>query len=138
MGDAVRSLTFKAFSPGKYPNPALQGHYRIIQAMALEEDLPEDQEDTTVPKYSKIHERVGPSALEWLDVLDREAPVGRVEAPKKRKAVTNGKEGGSVERKVKREKKAVEPPSVDKIESLYEQGNLMTVISPSLPDLLVS
>ena len=41
------------FDPSKYPNPALQWHYKILQAMALEEELPEVPEDHTVPKYSK-------------------------------------------------------------------------------------
>ena len=128
MGEVVRSLTLKAFNPEKYPNPALQWHYRILQAIALEEELPEKAEDKTLPKYSTIHKRVGPLAMEWGEVLDNDVPAGRaMEAPKKRKAVTNGKEDG--EKKIKREKKEVGGASDDKIESLYEQGNLMTVFS---------
>ena len=42
------------YDPSKYPNPALQWHYRILQAMALEEDLPEKPEDKTIPKYKQI------------------------------------------------------------------------------------
>ena len=42
------------YDPSKYPNPALQWHYRILQAMALEEDLPEQPEDKTIPKYKQI------------------------------------------------------------------------------------
>ncbi|KAI4146871.1 MAG: hypothetical protein L6R39_003307, partial [Caloplaca ligustica] len=37
------------YDPAKYPNPALQWHYRILQAMALDEELPEKAEDKTVP-----------------------------------------------------------------------------------------
>ena len=33
---------------------ALQWHYRILQAMALGEDIPEQPEDKTVPKYKQI------------------------------------------------------------------------------------
>ena len=33
---------------------ALQWHYRILQAMALEEDLPEKPDDKTIPKYKQI------------------------------------------------------------------------------------
>ncbi len=33
---------------------ALQWHYRILQALALEEDLPEKPEDKTIPKYRQI------------------------------------------------------------------------------------
>lgn len=129
MGEIVRAVTFKTFNPAKYPNPQLQWHYRILQAMALEEELPEQPEDKTVPKYNTLHKRVGSLAVEWGELLDTEVPAGRaaaVEPVKKRKAVTNGREDGE-EKKIKREKKNVEAASTDKIESLYEQGNLMTV-----------
>lgn len=33
---------------------ALQWHYRILQALALDEDLPEKPEDKTLPKYKQI------------------------------------------------------------------------------------
>lgn len=59
------------YDPLKYPNPckssgvflriiyslsyaALQWHYRILQALALDEDLPEKPEDKTIPKYRQI------------------------------------------------------------------------------------
>lgn len=42
------------YDPGKYPNPSLQWHYKILQAIALEEELPETPEDKTVPKYRQI------------------------------------------------------------------------------------
>lgn len=53
------------YDPAKYPNPALQWHYRILQAMALDEELPEKAEDRTLPKYRQIDKRVGEYALEW-------------------------------------------------------------------------
>ncbi|KAL8646476.1 MAG: hypothetical protein Q9210_006122, partial [Variospora velana] len=53
------------YDPAKYPNPALQWHYRILQALALDEELPEKAEDRTVPKYRQIDKRVGEYALEW-------------------------------------------------------------------------
>jgi hypothetical protein len=33
---------------------ALQWHYRILQALALDEDLPDKPEDKTIPKYRQI------------------------------------------------------------------------------------
>lgn len=33
---------------------ALQWFYRILQAMALEEDIPEKPDDKTIPKYRQI------------------------------------------------------------------------------------
>src|SRR5436190_10810332 len=107
MGEVVRSITLKSFDPAKYPNPALQWHYRILQAVALEEELPEKPEDKTLPKYNSIHKRVGPLALEWGELLDKDVSGAQpVENTKKRKAVTNSKEADA--KKVKREKKEVE------------------------------
>lgn len=43
----------------KYPNPSLQWFFRILQALALEEDLPEQPEDKTLPRWKQIHKRAG-------------------------------------------------------------------------------
>ena len=43
------------YDPSKYPNPYLQWHYRVLQAMALNEDMPETPEDKTIPRYKQIH-----------------------------------------------------------------------------------
>jgi len=72
MGEVVRSVTLKSFNPAKYPNPALQWHYRILQAIALEEELPEQPEDKTIPKYNAIHKRTGPLALESGELRDQD------------------------------------------------------------------
>ncbi|KAI4247329.1 MAG: hypothetical protein L6R42_009671, partial [Xanthoria sp. 1 TBL-2021] len=53
------------YDPSKYPNPSLQWHYRILQAMALGEDLPEMPEDKTVPRYRQIDKRAGEYVLDW-------------------------------------------------------------------------
>ena len=58
------------YIPAKYPNPgmffvvctgihinsrlALQWHYRVLQAMALEDEAPTQPEDKTMPKYKQI------------------------------------------------------------------------------------
>lgn len=67
MRDVIQQLQLpKAkYDCGKYPNPSLQWHYRILQAMALEEDLPEMAEDRTVPRYRQIDKRAGPYVLDW-------------------------------------------------------------------------
>ena len=53
------------YDPSRYPNPALQWHYRILQALALDEDLPEKSEDKTTPKYKQIDKRVGHEVTQW-------------------------------------------------------------------------
>lgn len=42
------------YDPARYPNPSLQWHYKILQAIALDEELPEAAEDKTVPRYRQI------------------------------------------------------------------------------------
>lgn len=56
MRDVMQQLQLPGgrYDPSKYPNPALQWHYRILQALALEEDVPQQPDDKTVPKYRQI------------------------------------------------------------------------------------
>ena len=58
------------YDPSKYANPSLQWHYRILQALALDEDLPAKPEDKTIPKYKQIDKRIGNEAITWGKVLD--------------------------------------------------------------------
>ena len=128
MRKIVTALKSEEFDPTKFPNPALQQHYTAVQSQALDGDAVV-VEDKAQPNYPEIHERVGDLAIEWAGELDREAPAGRIETtPKKRKAIAaNGGNGDGETTKIKRERKSVEPVSNDRIESLYEQGNLNTV-----------
>jgi ATP-dependent DNA helicase 2 subunit 1 len=61
------------YNPTKYPNPSLQWHYRILQAMALEEEEPEALDDPTIPKYKAIAKRVGGHIEEWAEAVTAEA-----------------------------------------------------------------
>jgi ATP-dependent DNA helicase 2 subunit 1 len=61
-----------AYDPFKYPNPSLQWFYKILQALALEEDLPEQPDDKTMPKFKQIHKRAGGYVVEWGAILDGE------------------------------------------------------------------
>ncbi|EQC53076.1 Ku domain-containing protein Pku70 [Schizosaccharomyces japonicus yFS275] len=56
----VRGIELRSFYPGKYSNIALQWHYTILQALALDEPVPSQLVDTTLPKYAAIEKRVGP------------------------------------------------------------------------------
>ncbi|KAL4870387.1 hypothetical protein BDV12DRAFT_166268 [Aspergillus spectabilis] len=60
------------YEPQKYPNPSLQWHYRILQALALDEDVPEKPDDKTLPKYRQIDKRAGDYVLSWSDELDKQ------------------------------------------------------------------
>ncbi|KAK9471151.1 SPOC like C-terminal domain-containing protein [Dipodascopsis tothii] len=60
----------KGYQPERYPNPALQWHYRILQALALDEDLPAEPEDFTLPKYKSIYNRTHEAVLDWREAID--------------------------------------------------------------------
>ena len=100
------SLPKGTYDPGKYPNPALQWHYRILQALALDEDLPEKGEDKTKPKYKQIDKRVGNEVTEWGVELEnahrkhqaQDSNAGAGSLTKKRAA--NG-ESGAAAKKIK-------------------------------------
>jgi ATP-dependent DNA helicase 2 subunit 1 len=84
------------YDPRKYPNPALQWFFRILQALALEEDLPEQPEDKTLPKWRQIHKRVGGYVVEWGEEL--EAAFSEWEAANKsniRPTATGGAKRGA-------------------------------------------
>ncbi|KAM3416762.1 ATP-dependent DNA helicase II subunit 1 [Cercospora zeina] len=74
--DAMRTIIQQlqlpkaVYDPLKYPNPALQWFFRILQAMALDEDLPEHPNDKTLPRYRQIHKRAGGYVIEWGEKLD--------------------------------------------------------------------
>jgi len=55
------------YDPAKYPNPDLQWFYRILQAMALEEELPEKADDKTVPRFKQIDKRCGEYIQDYAD-----------------------------------------------------------------------
>ncbi|GAM87328.1 hypothetical protein ANO11243_053510 [Dothideomycetidae sp. 11243] len=58
------------YDPQRYPNPALQWFYRILQALALEEELPEKPEDKTLPRYRQIDKRAGQYVIDWGQELE--------------------------------------------------------------------
>lgn len=68
----VQHLQLKnaVYDPSKYPNPSLQWFFKILQALALGEDLPEKAEDKTLPRWRQIHKSVGEYVVEWGQVLD--------------------------------------------------------------------
>ena len=58
------------YDHSRYPNPSLQWHYRILQALALDEDLPAQPEDKTLPKYRQIDKRAGDYVIDWGKELE--------------------------------------------------------------------
>lgn len=65
----ARLLMPNGFESQRYPNPRLQWHYKVVRAMALQEEVPTVPEDKTTPKYRSIDTRVGNYIEEWNQVL---------------------------------------------------------------------
>lgn len=88
------------FNPLKYPNPALQWHYKILQALALEEEVPEKAEDATMPKFKAISKRAGGYFEDWAATLKGDAK----EAMESRAVKRDGDDdGGKPAKRVKTE-----------------------------------
>ncbi|PHH73728.1 hypothetical protein CDD82_5307 [Ophiocordyceps australis] len=89
------------YNPAKYANPALQWHYRILQAMALEDEVPSKAEDATEPKYKAISKRAGGYLEEWTQRLKEETRLILNSRELKREV----DEGESSERPAKQKKR---------------------------------
>ncbi|KAF2232645.1 putative DSB repair complex subunit Ku70 [Viridothelium virens] len=98
MHDIVRNLQLpKAhYDPKRYPNPALQWHYRVLQAIALDEDMPEKAEDHTIPRYKQIHKRVGDLVVEWGQALDQEYAAHAAKSDSSKKLVAGLKRAAGI------------------------------------------
>ncbi|OAK97115.1 ATP-dependent DNA helicase II subunit 1 [Phaeosphaeriaceae sp. SRC1lsM3a] len=103
------------YDPARYPNPDLQWFYRILQAMALEEELPEQPDDKTVPRYKQIDKRCG----EYIQNYGKEFEVAYAQVAKstfphrgkatgKRASVEPGDEDKPKTKRVKKEPKVKE------------------------------
>nr|XP_002122561.2 X-ray repair cross-complementing protein 5 [Ciona intestinalis] len=55
----IRKLRFK-YDPNSFDNPALQTHYKNLEAMALEKEAPDPVTDHTAPDVERIDRKVGP------------------------------------------------------------------------------
>ena len=138
MRNVIQQLTLPKgiYDPGRSPHPSLQWHYRILQALALDEDLPQKGEDKTKPKYRQIDKRVGNEVTDWgveLDkvykehVADNPTTVGSVLS----KRPANGDGGGSSKR-LKTE--AGSGSSDGEMKKLFERGQLSQLTVQVLKD----
>jgi ATP-dependent DNA helicase 2 subunit 1 len=140
MRDVVRQLSLpkSTYDPSKYPNPALQWHYRILQALALEEDLPEQPEDKTKPKYRQIDKRVGAEVTEWGVELENVHKKHQTENPSSggsvlKKRSTNGENAGPApSKRIKME--AGEIISEEEMRKLWEKQQVGKLTVQQLKD----
>jgi len=82
MLQMIEKLTLTAgFDVDWYENPALQKHYAALQALALEQDEPDQVEDRTMPNYAAIQKRTGSLLAKLNELFMVEKP--RLETPVK-------------------------------------------------------
>ncbi|KAM0484528.1 hypothetical protein ACHAPX_001954 [Trichoderma viride] len=95
------------YNPLKYPNPALQWHYKILQTLALDEEVPDKPEDLTEPKNKAINKRAGGYLEDWAETLKDEAD----RAARSRSLKREVEDDDASERPAKQRKAAAERPS---------------------------
>ncbi|KAL2262596.1 hypothetical protein VTK26DRAFT_811 [Humicola hyalothermophila] len=133
------------YNPLKYPNPSLQWHYRILQAMALEEDVPESLDDATIPKYRQIDKRVGGYLAEWKELVAAKAKSLMKSRALKREAEHEDAGGGSGRPLPKRAKPAAAKGAASgsgmsnaQLKAAMEQDTLKKMTVAELKEVLAS
>lgn len=129
------------YDPSRYPNPSLQWHYRILQALALEEDLPDKPEDKTVPKYRQIDKRAGSETTAWGQELEKTYKEYLADNPDaanvgvKRSAFADGYVGAQANQASKKPK--IEPGDAvngEWVRKLWEKQQLPSLTVAQLKD----
>lgn len=61
------------YDPSRYPNPALQWHYHVLNAIATEDEISVCKtEDKTIPRYRQIEKRAGCYMRKWKTILEEQ------------------------------------------------------------------
>ncbi|KAH7349330.1 ku70 protein [Plectosphaerella cucumerina] len=89
------------YNPTRYPNPALQWHYKILQALALEEEVPEEPEDATLPKFKAIIKRAGGYLQDWDATLSDEVAAAASSKKKTKREAESDEEDVKPAKKTK-------------------------------------
>lgn len=118
------------YNPLKYPNPALQWHYKILQTLALEEEMPEEPEDLTEPKNKAISKRAGGYLEEWSETLRDEAERATRARSLKREIEDDAPERPAKQRKAAAERPSGSTLSMAQLRDAIESGSIskMTVV----------
>lgn len=131
------------YDPSRYPNPSLQWFYKILQAMALEEDLPDEPEDKTKPKYRQIDKRAGEYVVEWGKGLEAHYQKwqlsnrnGNGPTATKRGPDSTAKE--PAKKKIKMESEGADGPTDSEMKKHYVEGTLSKLTVPILKSFAVS
>jgi ATP-dependent DNA helicase 2 subunit 1 len=139
MRQVVKQLHLpNGYEPEKYQNPSLQWHYRILQAIALDEDLPDQPIDMTIPKYRLINKHVGPYVLVWGKILEEQGDYGTgfVTAKDTKKRGNDEGEAGALKKRKMAGSTVGE--GADEIRQAYENGTLAKLKVTELKEFLKS
>lgn len=142
------------YDPSKYPNPDLQWFYRILQAMALEEEIPEKPDDKTIPKYKQINKRCAEYLAAYGEAFEQtysaiarsrtsKASTSKLATGRKRAPVVPDDEDEDVKpkKRVKKEPKSQADDSADgmtdqQMAELNDRGQISKQLVASLKDFL--
>ncbi|KAG5968702.1 hypothetical protein E4U58_001770 [Claviceps cyperi] len=114
------------YNPMKYPNPALQWHYRILKALALEEEVPGEPDDATKPKSKAISKRAGGYLEEWSGKLEQDAISASSAKELKREIEDDGSDQPTKKRrKAASEQQNPSSMSVAALREAIESGDIM-------------
>ncbi|KAK4103672.1 Ku DNA-binding complex, Ku70 subunit [Parathielavia hyrcaniae] len=138
MREIVQNLQLPRamYNPQKYPNPSLQWHYKVLQAMALDEDVPEALDDATMPKYKQIEKRVGGYLGEWKEALADKAGALMKNRAVKREAEDD--DAPAAKRAKPAAKAAGSQMSNAQLKQALEQDTLKKMTVAQLRDVLAS
>lgn len=126
------------YNPLKYPNPSLQWHYKILQAMALDEDVPDSLDDATIPRYRQIDKRVGGYLAEWKQAVAEKAGALMKSRAVKREAEEEGAGRPLPKRTKPAAAKASGAMSNAQLKAAFEQDTLGKMTVAQLRDVLAS
>lgn len=125
------------YDPSKYPNPSLQWFYRILQAMALDEDIPQKPEDKTLPRYRQIGKRVGVEVEGWKKELEKSYQQHAADNPDARKPASSKRGAANVEQNSDSKRVKTEPGqaiSEQEMRNLWQKGTVASLTVPQLKD----
>jgi ATP-dependent DNA helicase 2 subunit 1 len=123
------------YNPMKYPNPALQWHYKILKALALEEEVPETAEDATEPKYKAISKRAGGYLEEWSGKLEEDAGTATASKSLKREADDIGADRPTKQRRTAPGHSNPSSMSMAELKEAIESGGIMKMTVAQLRDV---
>ncbi|KAK3990110.1 SPOC like C-terminal domain-containing protein [Cladorrhinum sp. PSN332] len=128
------------YNPLKYPNPSLQWHYKILQAFALDEEVPENAEDLTIPKYRQIDKRVGGALAEWKEEAAQKAHDLVQSRAVKRKMDVDDDDERPAKRSKPAAKKAASGGQMSnaQLKAAFEKNTLKKLTVAELKDVLAS